>query len=76
MPTLARNIHEASTAAVDPGMSAAYACFLCARSVGLLDVLVEACSFAARTTAEPSVARLASIPVYTASPQTFMNNAG
>ena len=48
---LARIIHEASTAEADPGMSTSL------RSVGLLDVLVEACSFAAGTPAEPPVAR-------------------
>ncbi len=37
---LTRIIHEASTAEADPGMSAM-------RSVGLLGVLVDACSFAA-----------------------------
>ena len=62
-PPLARIIHEASTAAADPGMSAAL------RSVGLLDVLSS-------TPAGPSVARLASTPVCAASLRTFMNNAG
>jgi hypothetical protein len=67
---LTRIIHEASTAAADPGMSAAL------RSVGLLDVLSS-------TPAAPSVAlagkrqmRLASMPVCAASLRTFMNNAG
>ena len=67
---LPRIIHEASTAAADPGMSTAL------RSVGLLDVLSS-------TPAGPSVAlagtrqmRLASTPVYAASLRTFMNNAG
>ncbi len=61
--TLTRIIHEASTAAADPGMSAAL------RSVGLLDVLSS-------TPAGPSVVRLVSMPVCAASLQTFMNNAG
>jgi len=61
--TLTRIIHEASTAAADPGMSAAL------RSVGLLDLLSS-------TPAAPSVARLASTPVCTASRRTSMNNAG
>ena len=60
---LIRIIHEASTAAVDPGMSTAL------RSVGLLDVLSS-------RPAEPSVARLVSMPVCAASRRTFMNNAG
>jgi hypothetical protein len=60
---LTRIIHEASTAAADPGMSAAL------RSVGLLGVLSS-------TPAGPSVARLASMPVCAASLRTFMNNAG
>jgi len=46
---LARIIHEASTAAADPGMSTAYACFSCARSIGLLDVLSS--TFAGRSVA-------------------------
>jgi hypothetical protein len=46
---LARTIHEASAAAADPGMSAAL------RSVGFLDVLVDACSEAAGTPAEFSL---------------------
>jgi hypothetical protein len=57
-----RIIHEASTAAADPGMSAAL------RSLGLLDVLLS-------TPAGPSVARLVSMPVCAASLRTFMNNA-
>jgi hypothetical protein len=60
---LTRIIHEASTAAADPGMSTAL------RSFGLLDVLSS-------TPAVPSVARLVSTPVCAASLQTFMNNAG
>jgi hypothetical protein len=60
---LARIIHEASTTSADPGMSTSL------RSVGLLDVLSS-------TPAEPSVARLVSMPVCAASLRTFMNNAG
>jgi hypothetical protein len=60
---LARIIHEASTAASDPGRSNAL------RSVGLLDVQSS-------TPAAPSVARLVSTPVCAASLRTFMNNAG
>jgi hypothetical protein len=60
---LARIIHEASTAAADPGMSTAL------RSFGLLDVLSS-------TPPGPSVARLVSTPICAASLRTFMNNAG
>jgi hypothetical protein len=60
---LTRIIHEASTAAADPGMSSAL------RSFGLLDVLSS-------TPAGPLVARLVSMPVCAASLRTFMNNAG
>ena len=60
---LARIIHEASTAASDPGMSTAL------RSLGLLDVLSS-------MAAAPSVARLVSMPVCAASLRTFMNNGG
>jgi hypothetical protein len=60
---LTRIIHEASTAASDPGMSTAL------RSLGLLPVLSS-------TPAGPSVARLVSMPVCAASRRTFMNNAG
>jgi len=56
-------IHEASTAAADPGMSAAL------RSVGLLAV-------PSGTPAGPSVARLASTPVCASSLRTFIKNAG
>jgi hypothetical protein len=56
-------IHEASTAAADPGMSAAL------RSVGLLAV-------PSSTPAGPSVTRLASTSVCASSLRTFMNNAG
>jgi len=45
---LTRFTHEASAAAADPGMSAAL------RPVGFLDVLVEACSFAAGPPPESS----------------------
>jgi hypothetical protein len=67
---LAWIIHEASTAAADPGMSTAL------RSVGFLDILSS-------MPAEPSVAlaekrqmRLVPMPVYAASLRTFMNNPG
>jgi hypothetical protein len=60
---LTRIIHEASTAAADPGISPAL------RFFGLLDVLSS-------TPAGPSVGRLASTPVCAASLRTFMNNAG
>jgi hypothetical protein len=60
---LTRIIHEASTAAADPGMSTAL------RFFGLLDVLLS-------TPAAPFVARLVSTPVYAASLRTFMNNPG
>jgi hypothetical protein len=73
MYNLTRIIHEASTVAADPGMSTAFAWFLCARSIGLLDVLSS-------TPAVPSVARLVSTPVYTVSvaslTRTLMNNPG
>jgi hypothetical protein len=54
---------QVSTAAADPGMSAAL------RSVGLLDVLSS-------TPAEPSVARLVSMPVCAASLRILVRNAG
>jgi hypothetical protein len=60
---LARISHQASTAAADPGMSTAL------RSVGLLDVLSS-------TPAGPSVARLVSTPVCTASLRILVRNAG
>ncbi|MBN2321138.1 MAG: hypothetical protein JXR49_18810 [Acidobacteria bacterium] len=60
---LTRIIHEAFTTAAYLGMSAAF------RSLGLLDVLSS-------TPPGPSVASLASAPIYTPSLQTFMNNPG
>ena len=54
---------QLSTAAVDPGMSTAL------RSVGLLDVLSS-------TPAEPSVARLVSMPGCTASSRNLVRKAG
>ena len=60
---LARISHQLSTAAADPGMSTAL------RSVGLLDVLSS-------TPAEPSVARLVSMPVCTASLRNLVRKAG
>jgi hypothetical protein len=67
---LTRIIHEASTAAADPGMSTVL------RFFGLLDVLPSA-------PAGPSVAlaikrqmRLVSMPVCAASLLSFMNNPG
>ena len=61
--SLTRIIHETSTPAPDPDMSAAL------RSVGLLDV-------PSSTSAGPSVARLASTPVCAASLRTLISNAG
>ena len=67
MPQLRANLtrisHQLSTAAADPGMSTAL------RSVGLLDVLSS-------TPAEPSVARLVSMPVCTASLRNLVRKAG
>ena len=60
---LSRISHQLSTAAADPGMSTAL------RSVGLLDVLSS-------TPAEPSVARLVSMPVCTASLRNLVRKAG
>ena len=60
---LTRIIHEASTAAAGPGMSTAYAFFLCARSVGLLDVLSRPAAKLQVRLRNPSVARLAATPV-------------
>ena len=60
---LTRISHQLSTAAADPGMSTAL------RSVGLLDVLSS-------TPAEPSVARLVSMPVCTASLRNPVRSAG
>jgi hypothetical protein len=60
---LARISHQLSTAAADPGMSTAL------RSVRLLDVLSS-------TPAEPSVARLVSMPVCTASLRNLVRKAG
>jgi hypothetical protein len=60
---LTRIIHEASTAAADPGM------FTALRFFGLLDVLSS-------KPPAPSVARLVPAPVCAASLRTFMNNAG
>ena len=60
---LARISHQASTAAADMGMSTAL------RSVGLLDVV-------STTPPGPSVARLVSTPVSTASRRTLVRNAG
>jgi hypothetical protein len=59
----ARTSHQLSTAAADPGMSTAL------RSVRLLDVLLS-------TPAEPSGARLVSMPVYAASLRNRVRNAG
>ncbi len=59
----ARISRQASAAAADTGMSASL------RSVGLLEVV-------STTSAEPSVARLASTPVSTASRRTLARNAG
>ena len=60
---LARNSHQLSTAASGPGMSTAL------RSVGLLGVLSS-------TPAEPSVARLVSMPICAASHQELVRSAG
>ncbi|MGA2264141.1 MAG: hypothetical protein ABSH28_22245, partial [Acidobacteriota bacterium] len=60
---LTRISHQVSTAAADTGMSTAL------RSVGLLDVLSS-------TPAEPSVARLVSMPVCAASLRNLVRNAG
>jgi len=60
---LTRISHRFSTAAADPGMSTAL------RSVGLLDVLSS-------TPAEPSVARLVSMPVCAASRRYPVRKAG
>jgi hypothetical protein len=62
-PPLPRISHGLSTAAANPGMSTAL------RSLGLLDVLSS-------TPAEPSVARLVSMPVYAASLRNPVRNAG
>ena len=62
-PPLARISHRLSTAAAYPGMSTAL------RSFGLLDVLSS-------TPAEPSVARLVSMPVCAASLRNPLRNAG
>jgi hypothetical protein len=59
---LARISHQLSTAAADAGMSTAL------RSVGLLDVLLS-------TPAEPSVARLVSMPVCAASLRNLVRSA-
>jgi hypothetical protein len=61
--TPARISHQASAAAADTGMSTAL------RSVGLLDVV-------STTSPGPSVARLVSTPVSTASRRTPVRNAG
>ena len=61
--SLTRIIHEASTAAADPGMSTVL------RSLGLLDVLSS-------TPAGPLVARLVSMPVYAASLRNPVRKAG
>jgi hypothetical protein len=60
---LTRISHQLSTVAADPGMSTAL------RSVRLLDVLSS-------TPAEPSVARLVSLPVCTASLRNLVRKAG
>jgi hypothetical protein len=60
---LTRISHQLSTAAADPGMSAAL------RSVGLLDILLS-------MPAGPSVARLVSMPVCAASLRNLVRNAG
>ncbi len=60
---LARIIHEASTAAPDPGM------FTVLHSFKLLDVL-------SNTPAGLSVARLVSMPVYAPLLRILMNNPG
>jgi hypothetical protein len=60
---LARISHQASAAAADTGMPTAL------RSVGLLDVV-------STTSPGPSVARLVSTPVSTASRRTLVRNAG
>ena len=60
---LARISHQVSTAAADPGMSAAL------RSVGLPDVLSS-------TPADPPAARLVSMPVCAASLRNLVRNAG
>jgi hypothetical protein len=60
---LTRFSHQLSTAAADPGMFAAL------RFLGLLDVLSS-------TLAEPSVARLVSMPVCAASRQNLVRKAG
>ena len=62
LPGVTRISHGLSTAAADPGMSTLH-------SVGLLDVLSS-------TPAEPSVARLVSMPVCAASLQNPVRNAG
>jgi len=46
-------------------------CMNWARSVGFLDVLVEACSFAAGRLRNPPVARLVSMPVCAALDETW-----
>ena len=67
---LTRIIHEASTAAADPGMSAAL------RSFGLLGVLLSTPAGPSVALAEMRQMRLVSMPVCASSLRTFMNNAG
>jgi hypothetical protein len=67
---LTRIIHEASTAAADPGMSTVL------RSVGLLDILSSMSAGPSVALAEMRQMRLVSMPVCTASLRTFMNNPG
>jgi hypothetical protein len=68
--SLTRIIHEASTAAADPGMSTAF------RSVGLLDILSSMPAGPSVALAEKRQMRLVSITVCAASLRTFMNNSG
>jgi hypothetical protein len=67
---LTRIIHEASTAAADPGMSTSL------RSVGLLDILSSMSAGPSVALAEMRQMRLVSMTVCAASLRTFMNNPG
>ena len=67
---LVRISHQLSTAAADPGMSAAL------HSVGLLDILSSMPAGPSFALAEKRQMRLVSMPVCAASLRTFMNNPG